>query len=158
MLWVDWFESHRHRQIHFDAVASIPMAMNRCKTSRGCWCLHSASVYRNRGPLRPARNPETHRKFLHLRRLHIELHHAVERVCTPLRQHHLGTILCPSKCGWDVQVHPYALRIAEVGVDAIVGCHLRQCARAARPALSVPVNLMSLKVVVRVIESPPVGL
>ena len=76
---VDWFESHGHRQVHFDAVASIPLAMNRRKTSRSSWWLHAA-VHRNRGPCGPCRNPETHRKIRCLRGLHIELHHAVKRV------------------------------------------------------------------------------
>src|SRR5216683_5047344 len=122
-------------KIYFDTVASAPLAMNSRKASRGYWCLRASAVYRNRGPLRPPWNPESQRKFLHLRRLDIELDHAVERVCALLRQRHLGTILCPSQSGWDVQVHPYSLRIAEVGVDAIVGCHLWQRAGATRPAM-----------------------
>lgn len=71
MLLIDCFESHAHRHIQFDAVASAPLAMNCHKASRSSWCLHAA-IYRNRGPCRACWNPETHRKILCLRGLHVE--------------------------------------------------------------------------------------
>src|SRR5450631_3405188 len=156
MLRVDWFELRRHRQIQFDAVASFPLAMNSRKTSWSYRSLLTAAVYRNRGPCRPRWYPKTQGKIPCLCSRHIKLHNVVKRVQAFLRQPHLGAILCPSQRGWDVQVHVYALRIAEVGVDAIVGCYLGHRARAARPAMF-RVHFTSLEVVVRVIEGPAVG-
>src|ERR1700723_292271 len=70
----------------------------------------------------------------------------------------MGAILPPSQRRWDVQIDPYTARIAEVSIDAIVGCDLRQRARTARPVLSIRIDLASLEVIVRVVEGAPVGL
>src|SRR6202021_215700 len=70
----------------------------------------------------------------------------------------MGATLLPSQRRWDVQIDPYTTRIAEVSIDAIVGCDLGQRARTARPVLSIRIDLASLEVIVRVVEGAPVGL
>jgi hypothetical protein len=157
MLWVGGLEPHCHWQIQFDAVARTPLAMSRRETSGNCGCLHAAAVYRNRGPVCPRWNPETQSEIAGFRCLHIKLHQAVKRIPACLRQRDLNSVFGPSQCGRDIQIHPYALRIAEVSVDAIVGCDLRQRARTASPVLRVPVDFMPLEIVIGIIKSSSVG-
>src|SRR5258706_7107637 len=151
MLRIERFDPCRHGQIQLDTIIAPPFAMNGRKTPGRWRHLVAPAVYRNRGSLGPRWNPKPYGELPRLRGIDVELHHTVERVETFLGQHYLCATLRPSQDGWNIQIHPYALRIAEISVDAIIGCDLGQRARAAGPVLSVRVNLSSLAGIVGVI-------
>src|SRR5439155_25442351 len=145
MTCVHWFEPHRHRQIQFDAIAALPLAIDGHESSWNHFCAQTATVDRNRSSFCPRRNSKIQIEITNLRGFQLEAHRAFEGIVAFLSQRYLRAILLPSQCGWNVQVHPDAARITEVGVDAIIRRYLGQRARTAGPLLIVFVNLASLE-------------